>query len=226
MDCSPRGSFAHGISQTRILEWVAISFCRGSSWPRDWTHVSCLGGGFFTTESPGKILPPTRVELECKGDRTTICREEDQKNFALLLWPSWWHSKSMGTLQASNSGVRRVPTARSHGINLFPHWSSLGSGWKEMQQEILFEQGERVAENWVSVLSQTMMGAWGWRTWRAVKELDRWMPMSTGYFWGIRSQDQQEIKQPSGLKAIILAACRKIKCYPSNGRQWNGMSPW
>ena len=30
-----------GISQARILEWVAISFSRGSSWPRDWTHVSC-----------------------------------------------------------------------------------------------------------------------------------------------------------------------------------------
>ena len=36
-DCSPPGSSAHGISQARILEWVAISFSRGSFWPRDWT---------------------------------------------------------------------------------------------------------------------------------------------------------------------------------------------
>ena len=35
MDCSPPGSFVHGISQARILEWVAISFWRGSSQPRD-----------------------------------------------------------------------------------------------------------------------------------------------------------------------------------------------
>ena len=35
MDCSPPGSSVHGISQARILEWVAISFSRGSSWPRD-----------------------------------------------------------------------------------------------------------------------------------------------------------------------------------------------
>ena len=32
-----------GISQGRILEWVVISFSRGSSWPRDWPHVSCMG---------------------------------------------------------------------------------------------------------------------------------------------------------------------------------------
>ena len=47
------GSSVHGISQVRILEWVAISLSRGSSLPRDQTHISCLGG-FFTTEPPGK----------------------------------------------------------------------------------------------------------------------------------------------------------------------------
>ena len=43
MDCSPLGSSVHGISQARILEWVAISYSRGSSWPRDQTHISCIG---------------------------------------------------------------------------------------------------------------------------------------------------------------------------------------
>ena len=37
MDCSPLDSSVHGISRIKILEWVAISFSRGSSWPRDWT---------------------------------------------------------------------------------------------------------------------------------------------------------------------------------------------
>ena len=54
MDCSPPGSSVHGILQAKILEWVVISFSRGSSWPRDWTRVSCLAGGFFTTEPPRK----------------------------------------------------------------------------------------------------------------------------------------------------------------------------
>ena len=59
MDCRPPGSSVHEISQARILKWVAISFSRGSSWLRDWTHVSCIAGGFFTTEPPGK--PPTHT---------------------------------------------------------------------------------------------------------------------------------------------------------------------
>ena len=43
MDCSPPDFYACGIFQARILEWVAISFSRGSSWSRDWTRVSCVG---------------------------------------------------------------------------------------------------------------------------------------------------------------------------------------
>ena len=48
MDCSPLGSSVHGISQARTLGWFAIPFSRGSSWPRDWTQVSCTAGRFFT----------------------------------------------------------------------------------------------------------------------------------------------------------------------------------
>ena len=39
----------HAILQVRILEWVALPFSRGSSQPRDWTQVSCIAGGFFTS---------------------------------------------------------------------------------------------------------------------------------------------------------------------------------
>ena len=47
MDCSPLGSSVHGI-QARILKWVAISFSRGSSLPRDQTQVSHTAGRLFT----------------------------------------------------------------------------------------------------------------------------------------------------------------------------------
>ena len=43
LDCSSPGSSVHG-----ILEWVAIPFSRGSSWPRDWIRVSCIAVRFFT----------------------------------------------------------------------------------------------------------------------------------------------------------------------------------
>ena len=41
-DYSPPGFPVHGILQARILKWVAIPFSRGSSWLRNWTHVSCI----------------------------------------------------------------------------------------------------------------------------------------------------------------------------------------
>ena len=42
MDCSPPSSSLHGSSQARIPKWVAISYSRGSSWPRNRTQVSCI----------------------------------------------------------------------------------------------------------------------------------------------------------------------------------------
>ena len=42
VNCSPLGSSVHGTFQAKLLEWLAISFSRGSSWPRDWTHLSCI----------------------------------------------------------------------------------------------------------------------------------------------------------------------------------------
>ena len=44
--CEP---IVHGILQAKTLEWEAFPFSRGSSQPRDWTQVSCIVGGFFTS---------------------------------------------------------------------------------------------------------------------------------------------------------------------------------
>ena len=48
MDYSQPGFSVYGISQAKILEWVAIPFSTGSSWPRDQTWVSRIAGRFFT----------------------------------------------------------------------------------------------------------------------------------------------------------------------------------
>ena len=47
--CNPMDYTFHEILQARILEWVAFPFSRGSSQPRDWSQVSCIAGGFFTS---------------------------------------------------------------------------------------------------------------------------------------------------------------------------------
>ena len=56
MNCSLPGSSVHGIFQARVLEWVAISFSRGSSRPRDWTLVSRTVGGPFIIWATRKTL--------------------------------------------------------------------------------------------------------------------------------------------------------------------------
>ena len=52
--CDPMDDTVHAILQTRILEWIAFPFCRGSCQPRDLTQVSCIAGIFFTAEPSGK----------------------------------------------------------------------------------------------------------------------------------------------------------------------------
>ena len=47
-DCDPMDNYTiHWILQTRILEWLAVPFSKGSSQPRDWTQVSLIAGRFF-----------------------------------------------------------------------------------------------------------------------------------------------------------------------------------
>ena len=68
MDCSLPGSSVHGILQAKILEWVAISFSRGSSRPTNQTQVSCIAGRLFTDwamgEAPSKAFIATAKSLQ------------------------------------------------------------------------------------------------------------------------------------------------------------------
>ena len=70
-DCGLSGSSAHGILQARLLEWVAISSSRGSSQPRDWTHISCvfccIAGRFFTCWALGLTNPAENKTQNIKG---------------------------------------------------------------------------------------------------------------------------------------------------------------
>ena len=76
MDCSPPDSSVHGILQARRLEWAAISFSKCSSWLRDRTWVSCIAGGFFTTESPGKPSEFHYIFLLYSDNKKLVCITE------------------------------------------------------------------------------------------------------------------------------------------------------
>ena len=58
MDCT-----VHGILQARIPKWVAVSFFRGSSQPRDWIQVSLIAGGFFTSWATREALCPLKLQI-------------------------------------------------------------------------------------------------------------------------------------------------------------------
>ena len=63
MDCSLPGSSLHGILQARILEWVATSFSRGSSQPRDWTLVSHIAGRCFNLWATREAQTSTKWKI-------------------------------------------------------------------------------------------------------------------------------------------------------------------
>ena len=85
MDCSLPGSSVPGILQARILEWVANPFSRGSSWPKDWTLISCFACRFFpiwaTREAPQEYGSSSRNNCE-------VCGEEEGQR--LLPHFHWW----------------------------------------------------------------------------------------------------------------------------------------
>ena len=61
VDCRPPGSSVHGILQARILEWVAISFSRVSSRPRDRTQVSHIIGRRFNLWATREVQPEIKL---------------------------------------------------------------------------------------------------------------------------------------------------------------------
>ena len=79
IDYSPPGSSVDGILQVRVLEWVAIPFIRGSSWPRDRTWVSCIAGKFFTIWTVREV-PILTIWV-------------DNRRFRVIAWLDLHHAK-------------------------------------------------------------------------------------------------------------------------------------
>ena len=102
MDCSLPDSSVLGILQARILKWVVMPSSRGSSWLRDWTHVSCSPGlqaDFLPLSHLGSpcmyhALDKMLTEYMINDYKTGEYRASDQDNFLLgvyqRIWlPSW-----------------------------------------------------------------------------------------------------------------------------------------
>ena len=73
MDCSPPGFSVHRISQARILEWVAMSFSRGSSQPRDRICISCISRGILYHWATWKPLESLAAAAKLLQSCPTLC---------------------------------------------------------------------------------------------------------------------------------------------------------
>ena len=99
-NCSPPGGSVHGILQARILEWVAMSSPRRSSWPRNWTHVSYIScAGRLNSPSLGTAtITVLHVDVGPGWGRGGVpkVRQWDGSSRRCLFWlpPSPWQSSS------------------------------------------------------------------------------------------------------------------------------------
>ena len=122
MYCSLPGSSVHGIFQARVLEWVAISFFRGSSQPRDWTCISCIAGRSFTIrttwEAPSttmdvyvfQVTQMVKSSACLAGDPVSIPglgRRPRERNGNPLQYPCLENSMDGGTLSMGSQRVGR-----------------------------------------------------------------------------------------------------------------------
>ena len=131
MDCSPLGSSVHGIFQARILEWVAISFSRGSSRPRDWTQVSALQADTLTSEPPGKPrcnTSPLQTQPWITSAQNTVC-----------MLSSVWLFVTLWTVAPPGSSVYGIMQARLLEWVAMPF--SRGSSWTRDRTSVSYIAG-------------------------------------------------------------------------------------
>ena len=160
MDCSLPGSSIHGVFQARILEWVAISFSRRSSWPRDWTQVFLIVGRRFTVWTTREVH---RTCLQCRrpgldswvGKRSP--GEENGNPFSILACRIPWTEgpgrlQSLGSLRVRHNWVTiifslgRIPRKLDYlkrwvGLNrTVMEWTTWGNVWRQTVHRVLEKQ--------------------------------------------------------------------------------------
>ena len=121
MDCSPPGSSVHGVPQARILEWVVISFSRGSSHLRDWIHISCISRLVLyhgTTWEATSFFP---VMISCKIDISGVSSPS-----CIPAWELWKLTKCIAPKFLLQ--VPHTPWSAHWSCGCGPVWYSWWSG--------------------------------------------------------------------------------------------------
>ena len=131
MDCSLLGSSIHGIFKARILEWVAISFSRGSSWSRDQTQVSwvsCNGKRMDSLPLSYLGIPGIKYELYFTRAKYTDLIIGILHTRKLKLRENEWLCQDKGSEGEGNPHlleVTRTPSAQNFMLRHECSWNNL-----------------------------------------------------------------------------------------------------
>ena len=105
MDCSLPGSSVHGIFQAIVLEWIAISFSRGSSQPRDQTRVSCIVDRSFTVWATREIQGRP-VDGSVDGNKIDFtCRKDASLYLSWSQWAGAWNQRGESPKNADKNST-------------------------------------------------------------------------------------------------------------------------
>ena len=127
MDCSLPDSSVHGILQGRILEWVAISFSRGSSRSRDWTWVSRIAGRRFNLWATRNLRICINVYYVCAYVYYIlyVCGGYRYIKHPLVNWPGDWISGLC--CQEQRQSVDRGESPSVRGKDGLIQWSTVAT---------------------------------------------------------------------------------------------------
>ena len=184
MDYSLPGSSVHGISLTRILEWVVISCSRGSSRPRDWTWVSCIGRRILSNEPPGmpyqggycsvaQLCPALCDPMDCSMSGFLVLhhlpefsksRKSRDTSSNRQVWPwstKWSRAKANRVLPSEHTGHRKHCFPATQEITLhmnITRWSIPKSDWLyslQLKVEKLYIVSKNKTRSWLWLRSWT-----------------------------------------------------------------------
>ena len=124
MDCSLPGSSVHGIFQARVLEWVAISFSRGSSRPRDWTQgLPHCRQALLPSEPPGKSLLDIFIKKKVLKKKRAVEGSVAQDPRQHVSWTE--PAACRGSLWSDKSGQRPLPPEGFSRHYSSPWWTQI-----------------------------------------------------------------------------------------------------
>ena len=138
-----------GILHVQLLDWVAISFSRGSSQPRDWTYISCIDHTHTRIHSPPNSPPGCHIALS----RVSCVVQKDLGGY---------HFKNRSVyMSISNSLTIPSPLATTSSFfkrqTFIWNWDLPLTSWVNLGELLSLEEGDRVWDGWMASPTQ-----WTW----------------------------------------------------------------